>query len=226
MRRWTKANEMVLDYVSIHAPTWGATIHHFCHIEYSRFQSTHPRGVRHLNRIFTGVPNLFQSTHPRGVRLPIPCPDILPCGVSIHAPTWGATFLLLRWLEIIPFQSTHPRGVRPSSLRTDCSFINCFNPRTHVGCDLKPSTQLSIRRLFQSTHPRGVRRLTVGAMVAYKRVSIHAPTWGATQPAVDVRKGACVSIHAPTWGATSKADDMVPYGSGFNPRTHVGCDQC
>ena len=33
-------------------------------------------------------------------------------------------------------------------------------------------------------------------------VSIHAPTWGATERAVENPFGHLVSIHAPTWGAT------------------------
>ena len=33
-----------------------------------------------------------------------------------------------------------------------------------------------------------------------------------------------VSIHAPTWGATGCYRFAQPGKSGFNPRTHVGCD--
>ena len=76
-----------------------------------------------------------------------------------------------------------------------------FNPRTHVGCDTTSSFD---ERLGD--------------------VSIHAPTWGATQlgasfTTVDEFQSThprgvrladylgipvtCVSIHAPTWGATS-----------------------
>ena len=55
------------------------------------------------------------------------------------------------------FQSTHPHGVRPFA---DCCFhsSSCFNPRTHMGCDIQCKT---------------ARRR--------KTVSIHAPTWGATK---------------------------------------------
>ena len=57
------------------------------------FQSTHPRGVRHpviYNAIALGK---FQSTHPRGVRLNRPTPICQRFWISIHAPTWGATFI-------------------------------------------------------------------------------------------------------------------------------------
>ena len=99
--------------VSIHAPAWGATLRpcgswrktrcfnprtrvgcdvfpQFMGYGALQFQSTHPRGVRHLN---VGTAS-FNNT------------------VSIHAPAWGATrrpppARRYRW-----FQSTHPRGVR------------------------------------------------------------------------------------------------------------------
>ena len=78
--------------VSIHAPAWGATP---CwQSQYAppcKFQSTHPRGVRHNFRICAGR-MLY---------------------VSIHAPAWGATsFRLASPLASALFQSTHPRGVR------------------------------------------------------------------------------------------------------------------
>ena len=99
--------------VSIHAPAWGATRRPKKWKPSCRFQSTHPRGVRHpqphhpghcqpgfnprtrvgcdrrtlLSRTCTPV---FQSTHPRGVRP----------ALDVTLDNAGA------------FQSTHPRGVR------------------------------------------------------------------------------------------------------------------
>jgi len=63
--------------VSIHAPARGAT---WCFSRYycfSRFQSTHPRGVR---QVITGQQRnglMFQSTHPRGVRQKV-LPQLAP----------------------------------------------------------------------------------------------------------------------------------------------------
>src|SRR5699024_9390595 len=34
-----------------------------------------------------------------------------------------------------------------------------------------------------------------------------------------------ISIHAPTWGATSTKSMMISTAHYFNPRTHLGCDQ-
>ena len=119
--------------VSIHAPTWGATALDFVDFDLFKFQSTHPRGVR--------LPNLKQY---------------IVISVSIHAPTWGATVWKRHNRNPKWFQSTHPRGVRPPNPRAhvpDC----CFNPRTHVGCDLRNELQTRPLPRFQSTHPRGVR---------------------------------------------------------------------
>ena len=33
------------------------------------------------------------------------------------------------------FQSTHPHGVRPATTGLTDYRLNCFNPRTHTGCD-------------------------------------------------------------------------------------------
>ena len=78
--------------------------------------------------------------------------------VSIHAPTRGATTPMNPQGEVLLFQSTHPHGVRryyligiysvidvsihaptrgATAIKLD-SFHNsqCFNPRTHTGCDL------------------------------------------------------------------------------------------
>ena len=78
----------------------------------------------------------------------------------------------------------------------------CFNPRTHAGCDgfYGPSRWLYIA--FQSTHPRRVRR--DGGDRYYDSSD--------------------VSIHAPTQGATNGFSGHLASSLSFNPRTHAGCD--
>ena len=56
------------------------------------FQSTHPRGVRQAMERKTDQEIKFQSTHPRGVRLKFTGALSLILIISIHAPTWGATW--------------------------------------------------------------------------------------------------------------------------------------
>ena len=105
------APSKMLYLVSIHAPTWGATIEsgvmtsiscfnprahvgrdHAAGIRNSirRFQSTRPRGARRITKSIVILNMPFQSTRPRGARLP-PVVPAYAVPVSIHAPTWGAT---------------------------------------------------------------------------------------------------------------------------------------
>ena len=78
------------------------------------------------------------------------------------------------------FQSTHPRGVRLTKRLRPKSKATSFNPRTLVGCD---------SRMLRNCH-------------ALVPVSIHAPSWGATQEKLAAAAKDVVSIHAPSWGAT------------------------
>ncbi len=124
----------------------------------SWFQSTHPRGVRLAKSTARPTRKKFQSTHPRGVRLFIDQAKNDYNGVSIHAPTWGATVQILH-----RFYTCHRFNPRTHVGCDSVLFISpqrywSFNPRTHVGCDITPS------RTSPPPH----------------LVSIHAPTWGAT----------------------------------------------
>ena len=56
--------------------------------------------------------------------------------------------------------------------------------------------------MFQSTHPHGVRLVYPHSLLYISRVSIHAPTRGATAGTLIVGIDGWVSIHAPTRGAT------------------------
>ena len=78
------------DWVSIHAPAWGATQETYTIVAPWEFQSTHPHGVR---RCVLGV-------------------GVLSLVVSIHAPAWGATPPISGSYCRKSFQSTHPHGVR------------------------------------------------------------------------------------------------------------------
>ena len=168
-----------------------------------------------------------------------------PTHISIHAPTWGATGKLSLYFIFFLFQSTHPRGVRLGSL---CFYYGCFayfNPRTHVGCDFFPQLNISVIKHFNPrTHVGCDGHITsctlyianfnprthVGCDVAITaglsatRISIHAPTWGATRPLYFLHSVTTISIHAPTWGATFRYLVASVVSANFNPRTHVGCD--
>ena len=106
-------------FVSIHAPTRGATLI-FLITKYYKimFQSTHPHGVRHTFARGRQTEQSFQSTHPHGVR---------------HHDN------ILTYLYNFCF---NPRT------HTGCDFkhgilvtsIFSFNPRTHTGCDKRLET--------------------------------------------------------------------------------------
>ena len=127
-------SNFIATFISIHAPTWGATISNKLGPE---------RGVISIHAPTWGATPTMRSGKTRN-------------NISIHAPTWGAT---PRGLSSPPrryfnprthvgcdlviaydgerqevFQSTHPRGVRQ---KKSCIFVivKDFNPRTHVGCD-------------------------------------------------------------------------------------------
>ena len=107
--------------------------------------------------------------------------------VSIHAPTRGATLTRCSLILQILFQSTHPRGVRLIST-VSIRLLECFNPRTHEGCDLA----------------------TYGLSLC-PHVSIHAPTRGATVMQGRAALMTGVSIHAPTRGATFRTVPDVTF---------------
>ena len=77
-------------------------------------------------------------------------------------------------------ETAHPHGVRRPCPRTCRSTGRCFNPRTHTGCDDREDMLTAWIPKFQSTHPHGVRRCRHCGTDSAARVSIHAPTRGAT----------------------------------------------
>ena len=143
-----------------------------------RFQSTLPRGERHLWSTYQSPsPAPFQSTLPRGERPRGGRDRHRILSISIHAPARGATPRTVRLMERYSFQSTLPRGERlgrdgpapgdqhfnPRSREgSDLSVFfhpyrfGYFNPRSREGSDLETGT-CGLARSFQSTLPRGER---------------------------------------------------------------------
>ena len=143
-------------YVSIHAPTWGATHAHRPQQGDDRVSIHAPTwGATGGAPPLRGV--LEVSIHaPTWGATRVSTSSPPPPPVSIHAPTWGATLVRLVSKLSHEFQSTHPRGVRLLTTALRSARLR-FNPRTHVGCDSE-----SLNRRMEAI------------------VSIHAPTWGAT----------------------------------------------
>ena len=188
--------------------------------------------------------SLFQSTHPRGVR---PClkPVLVEVnGVSIHAPTRGATIISECNKYAETFQSTHPRGVRLFPIKDVAEKVR-FNPRTHAGCDLaacksmlddcvsihaptRGATSYNALRTravlkFQSTHPRGVRpsSLSISKYLTSFNPRTHA---GCDEVRAEI-PFAILSFNPRTHaGCDILRLIKSTEPSGFNPRTHAGCD--
>ena len=188
-------------YVSIHAPTRGATKDFKSIIKRGRFQSTHPHGVRHFLR---QQQNKCLSFNPRthtgcdmGYRKP-PC--YMPC-FNPRTHTGCDGILHIQTDRQKKFQSTHPHGVRRWCKATRLS-TTCFNPRAHTGCD------------------------TICSTYNYcNSVSIHAPTRGATLTWMMFGRW-CIPGFNPR---THTGCDTVKHTTrtetkSFNPRTHTGCD--
>ena len=123
-----------------------------------------------------------------------------------------------------PFQSTLPQRERPQGDAPGTYVFDGFNPRSHEGSDSET----------RGTDPS-----------LMKRVSIHAPTKGATRHLTTIYPSISVSIHAPTKGATKsevrsyreemfqstlprrerRCSGVFPtVSTRFNPRSHEGSD--
>ena len=112
--------------------------------------------------------------------------------VSIHAPTWGATFAVCVKLGFQKLNHTHVG----CDMRTYERKARRWSPRTR-GCD---PLYCYVVKLDVSIHAPVVRR-AIAAMAADKsNVSIHAPTWG--DPLVRHLRFRFQFQSAPTWGAT------------------------
>ena len=213
-------------HVSIHAPAWGATVSGIADRTAAvLFQSTRPRGARRSHADIRRAARAFQSTRPRGARPSLTLGGNRPIRVSIHAPAWGAT--REAWyagVKRAKFQSTRPRGARrhvviPAGARGTVSIhapawgatiLFHFSSSSDVFQSTRPRGARPCSCLvraywswFQSTRPRGARPNRGALFTNDRRVSIHAPAWGATYPFESRPDTATVSIHAPAWGATS-----------------------
>ena len=192
--------EVTVQSISIHAPTWGATGAFSSRLRYSPYFN--PRTHVGCDYVLQPAYHHNQDFNPRthvgcdariavilqGRQISIHAPTWgatqrifqvpYSSSISIHAPTWGATDSTAFLVNDFRFQSTHPRGVR-RRYRDTCGGVFDFNPRTHVGCDLRHSQHLPQGTYFNP-------RTHVGCDPERLLRSITA--------------------------------------ANFNPRTHVGCD--
>ena len=123
------------------------------------FQSTRPRGARQFGALDVGVHEVFQSTRPRGARrFLLQRRYILAGSFNPRARVGRDPGIDCSGIKVIGFQSTRPRGARRWATRPTHTGVNSFNPRARVGRDFVGPLLLQRQR----------------------KVSIHAPAWGAT----------------------------------------------
>ncbi len=144
--------------------------------------------------------------------------------VSIHAPAWGATSVSDNERRPQPVSIHAPAWGATTTARLRQRPQRGFNPRTRVGCDVRPAHYPPLEIRFQSTHPRGVRRTLLFSLMAWEKFQSTHPRgvrhpdkrredalieFQSTHPRgvrhIRTTIHACsfrVSIHAPAWGAT------------------------
>ena len=165
--------------VSIHAPTGGATAWLVRYNDGSQFQFTRPRGARRgVRTIWTRTPCFNSRAH--GGRDRIFRQGAPERGVSIHAPTGGATMDGWETGEWPEFQFTRPRGARRASGGKSGRARLSFNSRAHGGRD-RHDTIVSRRGRRFNSRAHGGRDAERSQRLAKEEVSIHAPTGGATR---------------------------------------------
>ena len=187
-------------HISIHAPARGATNSASMMSALSLFQSTLPQGERRI-RIIHAVPrsiSIHAPTRGATVSVYIEVPSII---ISIHAPTRGATMDRPQSLSFCAISIHAPTRGATTAHRTRTASRR-FQSTLPQGERLDNKASGEDRTLFQSTLPQGERHLTFKIKLAISCISIHAPTRGAT------RGGAAVSEHE----------------RDFNPRSHKGSD--
>ena len=155
-----------------------------------------------------GKRKMFQFTRPRGAR-PWRTVSSRSTSVSIHAPTGGATGLPRRRRRPARFNS-RAHGGRDSIARYHAAHPDAFQFTRPRGA--RPFVVCETRGFgwFQFTRPRGARRPRPTNPKPKRKVSIHAPTGGATDKVILAARPAMVSIHAPTGGATAVIKSDLP----------------
>ena len=122
--------------------------------------------------------------------------------ISIHAPTRGATLLAQKQELLQQFQSTLPQGERRASALGDTPVLF----------------------LFQSTLPQGERHCLYFVPFTFCYFNPRSHKGSDVSKFFLNRFRICISIHAPTRGATKLQHQQKYATSDFNPRSHKGSD--
>ena len=170
-----------------------------------RLSSFNPRTHTGCDRVSTyrlESQRLFQSTHPHGVRLGFNLTLII--GIICFNPrthTGCDPKVCPTWSRCARFNPRTHTGCDVQGQKTAIGILG-FNPRTHTGCDLCRTILTINHRLFQSTHPHGVRRVLSALFQSVRCFNPRTHT-GCDKTKYKDKAQQKVSIHAPTRGATT-----------------------
>ena len=163
--------------------------------------------------------------------------------VSIHAPAWGATEAIGQPVGLaIGFNPRSRMGSDRLGIGRDPK--RCFNPRSRMGSDSRCRSCPDRRSCFNprsrmgSDGPAGeVRRPGRGfnprsrmgsdlpeSRRSCKRVSIHAPAWGATSRAPQIVQLLLFQSTLPHGERHRRPGQSLRSSSRFNPRSRMGSD--
>ena len=145
----------------------------------------------------------FQSTLLREERLNEAFNSLGYISFSIHAPTRGATKVMMATLKLQQFSIHAPTR----------------------GATYAPISSLTIPLLFQSTLLREERPDKILELECWRNFSIHAPTRGATKDSdhvldVTIFQSTLLREERPTG-----TDIIIEYTTVFNPRSYARSDQ-
>ena len=127
-------------------------------------------------------------------------------------------------LNSVIFQSTLLHEERRATTKLYQQTLANFNPRSYMRSDTDKLDLDGNIDLFQSTLLHEERLANTLLTTQALGISIHAPTWGATNAVVRKVTAEQISIHAPTWGATSTGQVGRGSPKNFNPRSYMRSD--
>ena len=165
--------------ISIHAPTRGATMTDITELYIRKFQSTLLQEERQTGEIMRCKPSNF---NPRSYKRSDCC---------FHK-------------FFVSHKYFNPRSYKRSDLGRRFSVVvykTYFNPRSYKRSD----SPISLRQWTDwNFNPRSYKRSDQSEAKPYEinKISIHAPTRGATEEVAKDFSKPMISIHAPTRGAT------------------------
>ena len=212
----------------------------------SKFQSTLPRRERrHCNSQCSRFKRCFNPRSHEGSDVLSPN-GVSKLGVSIHAPTKGATKEGVLRAKILTFQSTLPRRERliafmmsvasfgvsihaptkgATPLLSDSLCLpHCFNPRSHEGSDTYVGSPIPVHTLFQSTLPRRERlsrAATFPPIAGFNPRSHEGSDWKCGS-----KKRRYISFNPRSHeGSDMRRWMITAFWWSFNPRSHEGSDK-